>query len=193
MVDIDALRRMAMEKKEHGLTNYEIADDLNLSKDTVAWLLSQEDTKMPEGEVKIGWRSIGVRPRRMEMMAETMTDIICEEAQKYDLEIDAILGIAINGLPYATFVAQQLDMDLCVYRPQFDRMGSFSSNYATPANKKIVIIDDVLGTGGTVRQTIKQTVAEGGEVVLVVTVVNKSDMNDVDGVPLRSLIRARAL
>jgi orotate phosphoribosyltransferase len=33
----------------------------------------------------------------------------------------------------------------------------------------------------------------GGEPVLAVVIVNKSSLNEVDGVPLRALIRARSI
>lgn len=193
MKEIDALRRKAFEYRDAGLTTYEIAKDLNVSKDTIEWLLSQDSVEKPEGDIKIGWRSVGVRPSRISWIAEAMYDIIIEEIQKRKISVEGIVGIAINGIPFATYVAENLDVDFSVFRPDDEKRGSFSSNFASVKGKNIIIIDDVVGTGMTLSNTIKQTITDGGNVVLCVTLVNKTAQNEIDGIPLRSLVRARSI
>ncbi len=193
MKEIDALRRKAFEHRDAGLTTYEIAKDLNVSKDTIEWLLAQDSVEKPEGDIMIGWRSVGVRPARISFIAEAMYDIILEEIKQNKISVDGIIGIAINGIPFATFVAEELDVDFSVFRPNDEKSGSFSSNYASVKDKNVVIIDDVVGSGMTLSNTIKQTKASGANVVLCVTLVNKTAKNEIDGVPVRSLIRARSI
>ena len=65
MKEIETLIERALKYKESGLTDYEIAEELNVSKETAIWLLNKGKEKKPEGDVKIGWRSIGVYPSRM--------------------------------------------------------------------------------------------------------------------------------
>ena len=43
------------------------------------------------------------------------------------------------------------------------------------------------------RKAISATKKEGGEPVLCIAVVNKRAQNDVDGIPLRALIRTRII
>ncbi len=112
---------------------------------------------------------------------------------KRKIDVEAIVGIAINGIPYATYIAEELGLDLAVFRPHHEKTGSFCSNYATVNNKKVVLVDDVVGSGETFKAAIKVIKAEKGTPVLCVTLLNKRSMNDVGGVPLRSLIRARPL
>jgi orotate phosphoribosyltransferase len=193
MKEIEALVKKALKYKESGLTDYEIAEELNVSKETVVWLLSKAKEKKPEGDVKIGWRSIGVYPARLGFISDALCDVILEESCNRDLEIDTIVGIAINGIPYATFVADKLDLELAVFRPHHQKVGAFSSNFASVAGKNVVFIDDVTGTGETLRRALKATTAEKGKPVLCVCVLNKRAANDINGVPLRALIRARAL
>jgi len=59
--------------------------------------------------------------------------------------------------------------------------------------KSVVIVDDVLSTGGTVKETINDVRKAGGSPLLVVVIVNKSSRNEIDGVPLRGIIRARSV
>ena len=59
MKEIEALIKKALKYKESGFTDYEIAEELNVSKETAIWLLNKGKKKKPEGDVKIGWRSIG--------------------------------------------------------------------------------------------------------------------------------------
>jgi orotate phosphoribosyltransferase len=193
MKEIESLKKRALKYKESGLTDYEIAEELNVSKDTSIWLLSKGKEKKPVGDVKIGWRSVGVYPCRIGFISDAISDIILEESGNRDLDFDTVVGIAINGIPFATYVADELGLELALFRPHHEKVGAFSSNYASVKEKNVVIVDDVVGSGETFKNAIKAIKAEKGKPVLCVCMVNKKAVNDVAGVPLRSLIRARAL
>ena len=193
MKEIESLKKRALKYKESGLTDYEVAEELNVSKDTVIWLLSKGKEKKPTGDVKIGWRSVGVYPSRIGYFSNALTDIIIEESEKKDLEIDTVLGIAINGIPFAAYVADELGLELALFRPHHEKVGAFSSNYASVKDKNVVIVDDVVGSGETFKNAIKAIKNEKGNPVLCVCIVNKKPVNEVGGIPLRGLIRARAL
>ena len=193
MKEIEVLINKALKYKEKGLTDYEIAEELNVSKETAAWLLDKRKEKKPEGDVKIGWRSIGVYPSRIGFISDALSDIILEEAEKRDLEIDTVVGVAINGIPYATFIAEELCLELAVFRPHHEKVGAFSSNYASVKEKNVIIIDDVVGSGETLTGAIKATKAEKGSPVLCICVLNKRAVNNVANVPLRALIRSRVI
>ena len=193
MKEIESLTKKALKYKESGLTDYEIAEELNVSKETAAWLLNKGKQKKPEGDVKIGWRSVGVYPSRIGFISDALSDIILEESEKRDLDIDTAVGVAINGIPFATYVADNLCLELALFRPHHEKSGAFSSNYATVKEKNVVIVDDVVGSGETLKSAIKATKAEKGNPVLCVCILNKRAANDVGGVLLRSLIRARVI
>lgn len=196
MKSIDALVKKALEYKEKGLSEKEIGDELHLSPETVTWLLTRGVRGgEPPKDVKIGWRSAGVFGNRIGFMASAMADIILEETEKRAVEPDSIMGIAINGIPYAVMISEELGKELIIYRPSQERHrggGAFSSNYASPQGKKVIIVDDVLSTGETVKGAISDVQEQGGTPVLIVALVNKTPMDDVVGVPLRSIVRARA-
>ena len=56
--------------------------------------------------------------------------------------------------------------------------------------KRVVVIDDVVSSGLTMRKTIEPFTNAGAEVVLCLVLVNKTWMNEIEGVPLRALVRA---
>ena len=115
---------------------------------------------------------------------------------KSEKDADVVLGIAINGVPFATLLAEIMGLDVGVYRPHAESQagGAFSSNFASVADgKKIIIVDDVLSTGASIKGAITDIKEVGGVPVLALVIVNKSSLNEVDGVPLRGLIRARSI
>lgn len=197
MKKLDDLVKKALEYKEKGLNEKEIGDELHLSVNTVTWLLTKGvKGGEPPMDVKIGWRSVGVYSSRLGFVAAAMSDIILEEMEKSEEDFDSVAGIAINGIPYATIISEDLERELIVYRPSQERErggGAFSSNYADPSGKRVVIVDDVLSSGDTIRCTIDDIQAAGGTPVLSVVFVNKTANDEIVGVPLRALVRARTI
>jgi len=197
MKDVNAIAKKALEYKEKGLSEKEIADELHLSGETVTWLLTRGvKGGEPPKDVKIGWRSVGVYGNRIGFMAAAMTDLILEEMEKQSLEPDSILGIALNGIPFATLISEDMGKEMIIYRPSQERHGkggAFSSNTANPQGKKVVLIDDVVSTGDTLKGAITDVQDIGGTPVLIVVLVNKTAHDDLLGVPMRALVRARAI
>ena len=196
MKSIDELIKKAIEVREQGMSEAEIGNELHLSTETINWLLTHGKTgENPPADVKIGWRSIGVYGERIGYLSQIMSSIIVEELERQGTTADTIVGVAINGIPFATLISEELGLELAIYRPHPDRSGSgaFSSNYAGVSGKKVIIIDDVMSTGTTLKSTISDLERQGAVPVLVLVLTNKTANNDVDGVPLRSLLRTRAL
>ena len=189
MKEIEALISKALKYKDSGLTEHEIADELNISRETAVWLLSKGKEKKPTGDVKIGWRSVGVYPSRIGFISDALCDIILEECE----DVDTVVGIALNGIPYATFIADKLGLEMAVFRPHHQKTGAFSSNFASIKGKKIILVDDVVGTGDTFRNAIKAVNSEKGKATLCLAVLNKRAQNKIGDVPLRALIRARVI
>jgi orotate phosphoribosyltransferase len=197
MKSIDALVKKVLELKENGLSESEISDELHLSVATVTWLLTRNvKEEKPPADIKIGWRSIGVYGGRIGLIASLFSDVILEEMEKRDIEkVDTVVGIAINGIPFATMVAEDLGLELSIYRPPVtdDSKGTFSSNYATLKGKNVVVVDDVVSTGHVAKCSLADLKKEGANPLLIVVTVNKTPLYELDGVPLRSLIRARTI
>src|SRR2546428_13325247 len=130
MKDVNSIAKRAMEYKEKGRSEKEIAYELHVSPETVTWLLARgvKGGEAPK-DVKIGWRSVGVYGNRIGFMAEAMSDIALEELEKRQMDADSVVGGAINGIPLAALVREELGKQLIVYRPREElhgECGSFS-------------------------------------------------------------------
>jgi len=196
MKGIDDINKKALELKESGMNNKEIARELHLSENTIAWVLSRSvESKAPPVDVKIGWTSAGVFGHRISYLSNILSDIIMEEAEDRDFELDTIVGIAINGIPLATHMSDELGLEFSVYRPPVNNEGhgALSSNFASVEGKEVVLVDDVIGTGETMAMAIKEMERMGATTKLVLTIVNKTDLKEMDGVPVRAIVRARSI
>ena len=59
--------------------------------------------------------------------------------------------------------------------------------------KRIVIVDDVTTSGDTIKDVIKVVKDHGGNPVVVTVLIDKSGLEEVDGVPIESLIKVSQL
>ena len=186
---IDELRSTVTSMKAKGLNSQQIADELSLSQTTIQWLSSsQQPVEDHPADVRVGWRSIAVKGERIEAVSEIFADIMMEEIED---EVDSIVGISINGIPFATCIASGMDLELSVARSISEEEGGHLSEFfAGVEGKRVVVIDDVVSSGLTMRKTIEHLTNAGAEVVLCLVLVNKTWMDEIDGVPLRALVRA---
>ncbi len=190
VLSIEELKAYASNLMKEGLNTQQIADELSLSQDTITWLLSGTGDSERPSDVRIGWRTLGVRPQRIAAVGSIMADVADEELG-YE-NIDTVVGISINGIAFAYEVARVLESDMTVFRTtdEGEGSGSLSNKYGQVAGKRVVIIDDVLSSGKTMSKTIQSIRAAGGEVGLAIVLVNKTTRNEIDDVPLRGLVRA---
>lgn len=185
---VDDLRASVDEYRTKGLNTQQIADEMSLSQTTIKWLSSggvgSEDR--PE-DIRVGWRSIAVRSSRIEAISYVFCDIMEEEIGD---EVDTIVGISINGIAFAQAIGGQMDLDIAISRSiSDDGGGHISEVFADVAGKRCVVVDDVLSGGTTMAKTVSNLRAAGAEVKLCMVLANKSHRNEIEGVPLRGLVR----
>tara|TARA_B100000401_G_scaffold231932_1_gene156994 strand:- start:1087 stop:1701 length:615 start_codon:yes stop_codon:yes gene_type:complete len=188
-LSIEQLRDMVSNLRKDGLNSQQIADELSLSQDTISWLLAESSTNEKPEDVRIGWRTIGVRPQRIAAIGAIMADVADEECGD---SIDTVVGISINGVLFANEVASQLGCEVAIHRnvDGGPGKGSLSNKYGQVAGKRVAIVDDVLSTGVTMSRTIESMREAGAEVALCMVLVNKTARNEIEEVPLRGIIRA---
>ena len=188
-LSIEQLRDMVSNLRKEGLNSQQIADELSLSQDTVSWLLAESTSNEKPQDVRIGWRTIGVRPQRIAAIGAILADVTAEECGD---SIDTIVGISINGVLFANEVASQLGCEVAIHRnvDGGPGKGALSNKYGHVSGKRIAIVDDVLSTGVTMTRTIEAMREAGAEVALCMVLVNKTVRNEIEGVPLRGIVRA---
>jgi orotate phosphoribosyltransferase len=205
MKNVDDLIASAGQLAERGLSRGEIADELNVSRETASWLVERSDTGRavpaePEessgggpDDIHVDWSTVGRDSTRLGHVAGAMADLLSKQGEAVDLTV----GIEKAGAPLATTVAHDLDTDLATYTPakhQWDEGdidelgGSFSRNFATIRGRDCYVVDDTITSGTTMRETVEAVRAEGGNPVACCVVVDKQGVESIEGVPVYSLI-----
>lgn len=202
MKNIDDLIESAADLAEHGLSKGEIADELNVSRETASWLVEQSgsgtepSTEHSGGpyDIHVDWSAIGRDSSRLSAVGSAMADLLLKQGE----EVDLVMGIEKAGAPLATTVARELDADLGTYAPskhQWDDDteqsldGSFSRNFAQIRGRDCYIVDDTITSGTTMTETIEAIRDEGGNPVACVVLADKQGLSDVKGVPVYSLLQ----
>lgn len=201
----DELIKQAHELRARGLTTGEIADELNVSIDTARWLNLQSSEK-DSGDVPIDfavdWNSLGGSSTRLKYVSAALSDMALEEG-----EAEVIVGVAASGIPFATFMADYysyemgLDTSLGVFHPQKSKVenedittsGTISTNFASVDGKKVVIVDDVITSGKTMNEVVNTVKDLGGEPIAITVLIDKAGLNDILGVPVKSIISVSRL
>ncbi len=193
----EELIKKAYELRSRGFTTGEIADELNVSKDTARWLVLQVTEKKIKRKAPvdfaIDWKSLGGSSTRMKHVSAAMADM----ALKYG-EPEVVVGITVSGIPFATMMADILNNDMAVFHPikhrkSEDAKGAISGNFASVEGRKVVVVDDVITSGRTIREAIGVLDDLGAKPIAVVVLIDKKGISEVDNVPVESLIRVSRL
>ncbi|SDJ61804.1 transcriptional regulator GfcR [Natronorubrum texcoconense] len=208
MKNVDDLIESAAELAARGLSKGEIADELNVSRETASWLVERsgattEPTDQPTQatqpaggpqDIHVDWSAIGRDSKRMGAIAEAMADMLAKHGEDVDLTI----GIEKAGGPIATLIARELETDLGTYTPAKHQWeegdieelgGTFSRNFAGIRNRECYIVDDTITSGTTMRETIEAIRAEGGEPLACVVLADKQGLEELEEVPVYSLLQ----
>jgi orotate phosphoribosyltransferase len=204
MKNVDDLIGDAETLADRGLSRGEIADELNVSRETASWLVERSgaapgettETDEPAGgpqDIHVDWSTVGRDSDRLAHVGAAMADLLAKQGEAVDLTV----GIEKAGTPLATTIARDLGTDMAAYAPakhQWDegdideRGGGFSRNFATIRGRDCYVVDDTITSGTTMRETVQAIREEGGNPVACVVIVDKQGLDDVDGVPVYSLV-----
>jgi orotate phosphoribosyltransferase len=198
MKSTDELIDSAGDLADRGLSKGEIADELNVSRETASWLVEQSgrdadaDTTASPADVHIDWSAIGRDSNRLTHVGIAMADLLADN----DQDVDLTVGIGKSGAPLATVISRELETDISVYLPSKyqwndetdDNSGSFSRNFASIEGRDCYIVDDNVDTGQTMRETIDMIRERGGTPEAAVVLTDKRGADDIEGVPIYSMV-----
>ena len=204
MKNIDDLVDSASDLAQRGLSKGEIADELNVSRETASWLVERSgtgtgtepdrsDDSSPH-DIHVDWSAVGRDSNRLYHAGAAMADLLSKQGD----EVDLTIGIEKAGAPLATTVARELETDLGTYAPtkhQWDddesetTDGSFSRNFAQIRDRDCYVVDDTITSGTTMGETIDAIHEQGGNPVACVVLADKRGVGDIRGVPVYSLLQ----
>jgi len=200
MKNIENLMKKATELKAEGLVEGQISEELNVSGETVTWLLTHaEKTSTSPGpkDISVDWSAIGRSAFRLNHISEAMTDIIYETLDANESSVDVVVGIALSGLPIASMVANDLAAELAVYTPSKQMIaqenkrakGNLSPNFSDVQDKDCIIVDDVVTSGQTLEEAVEYLDEHGARINAIAVLIDKKGTEEIAGVPVVSLLK----
>jgi len=196
MKNIRELIEKALELKQSGLSEGQIADELNVSRETATWLLAHSpkgDLSKAPKDIYVNWSVIGRSSRRLSLTASALLDLIAERLESSGANVDVVVGVALSGVPIASFIAEELGVELAVFQSNKhaeERAGGmFSENYSSVSGKDCIIIDDVVTTGTTIREVIALLKEKKANPTAIGVLIDKKGFDSIDGIPLSSFLR----
>lgn len=101
-------------------------------------------------------------PELRDMIASSLANLIAQEFP----EATVIGGVATAGIPHAAWVADKLHLPMIYVRPKPKDHGKGRQIEGRfTKDDKIVLIDDLITTGGSVLQAVQATEKDGGKVI----------------------------
>ncbi|HNR59452.1 MAG TPA: orotate phosphoribosyltransferase, partial [Methanothrix sp.] len=90
------------ELKAEGLVEGQIAEELNVSRETVTWLLTHGEKRsgvQGPKDVSVDWSAIGRSSIRLRHVSQALTDMILDSLDSADADVNVVVGIALSGVP----------------------------------------------------------------------------------------------
>lgn len=115
-------------------------------------------------------------PEIRENIYQGLIQLIKEHAQ----DVEIISGTATAGIPHAAFVADQLKLPMSYVRSKSKGHGKGNQiEGALSKGKKVVIIEDLISTGGSSINAVEALIEDGAEVLGVFAIftygINKAE------------------
>jgi len=105
-------------------------------------------------------------------------------------EVQLVAGPTTGGIILAFEVARQLGTRAAYAEKEGTAKRTFRRGFSINPGERVLVVDDVLTTGGSIRETMAAVTNQGGVVIGIGTLVNRSEQNIDFGVPLFSCHRA---
>ena len=196
MKNIRDLIQKALELQQSGLAEGQIADELNVSRETVTWLLAHStkgDITPAPKDIYVDWSNIGRSSRRLGLMSSALCDLVFENLENPGDNIEVVVGVALSGVPMASLIAEELGAELSVFQSNKHSSGGsggmLSQNFATVSGKKCIIVDDVVTTGSTIKEVISILKSKKAIPTAIGVLIDKKGFDSIEGVPVCSLLR----
>ncbi len=110
-------------------------------------------------------------------------------AEKYDgYDIDIVIGPAVGGIILAYEVARQLEVRALFAERENGAM-TLRRGFEIKPGSRVLVVEDVITTGGSVKEVIDVIRSVGGEVVGVASVVDRSGGKALFDVPFKSAVK----
>ncbi|MFW6450369.1 MAG: orotate phosphoribosyltransferase [Nanoarchaeota archaeon] len=110
-------------------------------------------------------RLLAAFPQERKKIVEGFIDILKE------LEFDILGGTSTAGIQWAAWIAEKLEKPMCYIRGSAKKHGKGKQIEGAPVDgKKVVVIEDLISTGGSSFEAVEAVEANGGKVSDIVAI-----------------------
>lgn len=122
------------------------------------------------------------------------TELVCQKIADHfrSYEIDTVIAPAIGGIVVGQEVARQLGKK-SIFAEREDKNLALRRGFQINPGEKILVCEDVVTTGGSVFEVIEIVKQNGGEIVGVGMIVDRSNGKVSFGVPQVSALKLDAV
>ena len=108
-------------------------------------------------------------PKEREIIVDSFIDII----KKQKISVDIIAGTATAGIPWAAFLALKLNKPMIYVRKESKEHGKENLiEGKLGKEKKVLLIEDLISTGGSSLSAVKSIRNAGGKIVICLAIFN---------------------
>lgn len=119
--------------------------------------------------------------------AELVCSALAEKLSAAGIEADYVVSPAIGGILMGYEVARQMSLPN-IFAEREDGVMTFRRGFSLPHGAKVVVVEDVVTTGGSVREVIALCAESGAKVQAVASLVDRSSGKVDFGVKFVNLI-----
>lgn len=91
------------------------------------------------------------------------------------INFDMILGVVTGGVPFASFIACKLNKPMGYIRAEKKGHGTERLLEADVDGKKVIVVDDVATTGGSILKAVEEVRKAGGKVEHALVIVDREE------------------
>lgn len=122
--------------------------------------------------------------------SKALCTALAEQIEKINLgKIDLVVGPAIGGIIMAYQMAECLGVNNIFAERDQQGVMTFRRGFEVQKGQRVLVCEDVVTTGGSVKEVLKLLVEAGAEIVAVASIVDRSAGQANFGVPFEALVR----
>lgn len=115
---------------------------------------------------------------------------LCGEIANYfkEMQVDVVIGPAMGGIIVAYEVGRALGVKT-IFTERENGAMTLRRNFQVKPGEKVLVVEDVVTTGGSVKEVINVVKEQGGEVIGVGLLVDRSNGQVDFGVPTKPVLQ----
>lgn len=105
---------------------------------------------------------------------QLLREIAVAMRQLLPADVDALAGLELGGIPLATAISQVTNLPTLFVRKKAKEYGTCKvAEGGEVSGRKLVIVEDVITSGGQIRESAKELRALGANILKVIVVINR--------------------